>query len=398
MARLDAGFITRARNGGVAPGRYRDGGGLILNVSERGASWLLRYQLNGRRRDAGLGPLNQIGLGKARELAAGHLLALKANRVDPIARRQEERAKASASVTFDKASADYIAEHEPGWKNPKHRQQWRNTLATYASPKIGRLAVNEITTDHALQILRPLWRRAPETASRLRGRLETILDWCKTQHFRDGDNPARWRGHLQMMFPAKAKVRPVKHHAAVAVDAMPGVYKRLAKSPGNAAAAVRFTVSCAARPGEVTHARWDSHEIDTAAKVWTVPPARQKSGKPHRVALSDEALSILDDMAKRRVDGNPFIFPGGRHGRPLSLASLSKALRVAGGGKATVHGSARSSFDDWASERTDHPQKLIDRALAHGPKSKSVAAYRRSELLEQRRPLMADWARFLCGE
>lgn len=198
------------------------------------------------------------------------------------------------------------------------------------------------------------------------------------------------------MFPKKSKVKPVKHHAAVPVDDLPTAYKRLAKSPGNAAAAVRFTLLCASRPGEVTGAK--GPETDRPSCVWTVPPVRQKSGKPHRVALSDEALAVLDEMDKRRVDGNPYIFPGGRKGRPLSLASLSKALRVAGGGKATVHGSSRSTFDDWGSERTHHPQKLIDRALAHGPKSQTIAAYRRSELLEQRRPLMADWARFLCGE
>lgn len=401
MARLDAGFIARARSGKVGPGRYRDGGGLILNVSGGGASWLLRYQVHGKRRDMGLGPLDHVGLAKARELAAGHKQGLKAHRADPIVQRREERAEAAASVTFDKAAAEYVAQHKPGWKNVKHIQQWENTLASYASPKIGTLAAREVTTDHVLAILRPLWKRAPETGSRVRGRIEVILDYCKSKGWRDGENPARWRGHLQLMLPAKGKVRTVRHHPAVVVDDAAKLYRRLAKSEGTAAAAVRYCLLTAARPGEVARGRWP--EIDRAAKVWTVPPKNQKSKKPHRVALSDEALAILDAMEKRRDDAGNYIFPGGKKGRPLSLTSLQKALRVAmgkdlrtdTGDKATTHGSARATFDDWGSERTSHPAKLIDRALAHGAKDATIAAYRRSELLEQRRPLMADWARFL---
>jgi integrase len=255
-----------------------------------------------------------------------------------------------------------------------------------------------------VKVLTPIWNEKPETASRVRGRIEAVLDAAKTTGHREGENPARWRGHLDKLFPTKTKVRKVRNHPACVIDDAPTLYSRLAASEGTAAAATRYCMLTAARPGEVTHARWP--EIDRAARVWTVPAGRQKSDKPHRVALSDEAMLILDAMWERREGDTGYVFPGGKKGRPLSLTALQKALRVAmgkdlrtdqEGRAATTHGTARSTFDDWGSERTLHPQKLIDRALAHGPKSKTIAAYRRSELLEQRKPLMADWARFLSG-
>ena len=230
----------------------------------------------------------------------------------------------------------------------------------------------------------------------MRGRIEVILDWARTQGLREGEsNPARWRGHLAFTLPAKSKLRAVKHHAAVPVEDLPKVFAKLGRSTGVAAAAVRFCLLTAARPGEVAGATWD--EVNVEACCWTVPPARHKTGKPHRVPLSASAIALLHTMQAIRQRGDQRVFPGGKRDASLSLTSLSKALSIAGGGEATVHGSARSTFDDWASERTSYAPKLVDRALSHGPKSQSIAAYRRSELYEQRKPLMADWARYLNG-
>jgi integrase len=397
MGRLSTALVSKARNGQAAAGRYRDGQGLILNVTPGGsASWMLRYHFEGRRRDMGLGSVRHIGLGKARELAAAKIGALKGDKLDPLAARTEARAVERRNMmTFDKAAEAFLAAQEPSWKNPKHRQQWRNTLSAYASPVIGGKAVADITTEHLLEVLRPIWERIPETANRLRGRVEVILDWAKARGFRSGENPARWRGHMALMLPATGKLKTTKHHAAVPVDALPGVYQKLARSADVAAAATRFTILCAARPGEAAGATWD--EIDLAHRVWTVPPHRQKARKPHRVPLSDEAMAVLAAMAPIRTGPHSLVFPGGRKGRPLTLPTLAKALRRAGGKTATVHGTSRSSFDDWGSERTAHPQKLIDRALAHGPKSPTIASYRRSDLLAARAALMSDWARFLHG-
>ena len=304
-------------------------------MQKGGASWLLRFMLNGRRRDMGLGSVKVVGLAQARELAMQHLHALKATRIDPIARRLEQRAEAGSSITFDKAAADYIAEHEASWRNPKHRAQWRSTLSTYASPKIGTLPVADVTTDHLMAILKPLWRRIPETASRLRGRIRVILDFAKARGYRAGENPARWRGHVQHQLPAVAKLKVTRHHAAVPVDQLSAVYRKLAQSGDVAAAAVRFCILTAARPGEVTGMTWD--EVDMATNTWTVPPHRQKARKPHRVPLNGEALKVLEQMAALRSGPHGLVFPGARKGRPLSVATLAKLLPMAGGGRATVH-------------------------------------------------------------
>jgi integrase len=396
MERLTANFVKRVADGRGDPGKYQDGGGLILRVREGGtASWIFRYQRGGDRTEIGLGPLATVSLPMARTLADNQRATL-AMGDDPLEERHAVRAKRAAMVSFDEAARAYIEAHEPSWKNPKHRQQWHNTLATYVSPAIGTVPAAKVTTDHVVSILSGIWPTKPETGSRVRGRIEMILDWAKVKGMRSGENPARWRGHLAHMFPAKSKVRAVKNHAAVPVDDLPEVFKRLAGSDGVAAAAVRFCILTAARPGEVTSAILS--EVDRKSATWTVPPEKQKRGKAHRVPLSRQALAILDDMDKVRPDDNPHLFPGGRPGCALSLASLSKALRVAGGGEGTVHGTARSTFDDWGSERTSHPHRLIDRALSHGPKDATIAAYRRSELFDQRRPLMDQWARFVTGK
>lgn len=413
LSRLTPLQISKAQPGD----RLSDGGGLYLicgegNGATRPRAWAFYYfAAPGKRRELGLGSLDALSLTAARELAA-KLREAHARGVDPKVERERLRAEAAAAsapaeapVTFKQAAEDCIRDKRAGWRNTKHAAQWTATLDKYAYPVIGGTPVADVDTPAVLKVLTPIWNEKPETASRVRGRIETVLDWCRVQHLRDGENPARWRGHLDQVFPTKNKVRKPRNHPACMVDDAPTLYRRLTASEGTAAAATRYCLLTAARPGEVTRARWP--EIDRTAGIWTVPAAGQKSEKAHRVPLSDEALAILEAMWSRREEDAGYVFPGGKKGRPLSLTALQKALRVAmgkdlrtdqAGRAATTHGTARSTFDDWGSERTLHPQKLIDRALAHGPKSKTIAAYRRSELLEQRKPLMADWARFLCGD
>jgi integrase len=393
MGKLTTNFVKRAIEGRVDPGRYRDEHGLILNVSQGGASWLLRYHANGARRDMGLGPVKLIGLGKARELTLSHLRDLKAAKIDPLQARQSVKAERAAGMTFADAAEAFISGQEAGWKNDKHRAQWRSTIRQHVNPTIGTLRVGDIDTPHVVKLLQPMWPAMTETASRVRGRIERILDWAKVRGLRHGENPARWRGHLDMVFPRKSKVQRVKHHAAVPIDDLPRIFKKLGKSDGTAAAATQFAILCASRPGEVARATWP--EIDRKAALWIIPPGRMKADREHRVPLSPAAMAIIERQWKQRRSA--FVFPGGWKETALSLASLSKALRVAGGGDATVHGTARSTFRDWASERTSHPSDVVEMALAHTIRSKAEAAYRRGDLLDKRKALMADWAAFVSG-
>lgn len=394
LHQLSARAIARAK----PPGFLHDGGGLYLQITATDArSWVYRFALDGRRREMGLGAFPAISLANARNLAAGARALAKAGQ-DPIAARDAERAakrlQESRAVKWDEAVEQFLVAHEKTWRNPKHRQQWRNTLTTYASPVLGGLSVAAIDTPEVVKVLDPIWHEKPETASRVRGRIERVLDWSKVRGYRTGENPARWRGHLAQVFPAKGKVRKVRHHPAVPIDNLPAVYARLKASDGMGAKAARFVILTAARPSAGSNARWP--EILRQETIWTVPAARMKADKDHRAPLSGEALAILDDLAELRTRRDGFIFAGGRAGRPISLTSMSKALRAAGGGKATVHGTARSTFKDWASERTTFPREVSEMALAHTIDDKVEAAYRRGELMEKRRAMMEQWARFLC--
>jgi integrase len=391
LHKLSALSIGRAKTAGY----LSDGGGLYLQVTETGArSWIFRFALAGRRREMGLGPFPDISLATARNLAASARSLVKAGQ-DPIAARDSERARQrlerARGVTWDAAAAQFLEAHEGTWKNPKHRQQWRNTLATYAAPVLGGLPVAEIGAPEVVKVLDPIWQDKPETAFRVRGRIERILDWAKVRGYRAGENPARWRGYLDKVFPARAKLRKVKHHAAVPIDALPAVYARLCKADGIAAKAVRFAILTATRPGETAGGLWP--EIDLDGSIWKIAAARMKGGRDHRVTLSREALAILRELAELRTGRR--IFPGHRTGRPLSLTSMSKALKAAGGGKATVHGTARSTFRDWAAERTTVAREVSEMALAHAIGDKTEAAYRRGELLRKRAALMQQWATFL---
>jgi integrase len=377
------------------PGRYGDGNGLWLQVSNRGTkAWLFRFMRDGVPRQMGLGALHTVSLREARLRAREARQVLLDGR-DPIEARHErhtaQRLVRARAMTFWQCADEFLDAHAGAWKNAKHKGQWRVTLDTYAHPLIGALPVASIDTALILKILRPIWQDKPETASRVRGRIERILDWATVQEFRRGDNPARWRGRLDALLPAKTKVRAVKHHPALSFAELPGFMAELRKRDGVSAAVLEFTILTAARTGEAIGARWD--DIDQKAKVWTIPAERMKAGRPHRVPLSNRALAILEALPG---DKNGFVFPGTTGGKPISNMAMLKLLRSMNGGGLTVHG-FRSTFSDWARERTAYPRDVIEMALAHAIKDKSEAAYRRGDALEKRRRLMAEWARY-CEE
>ena len=377
------------------PGMYADGGGLYLRVTDSGTkNWVFRYMLNGRPRWMGVGPLHTIGLAEARNRAAGFRLQ-RHDGIDPIERRRAERLQglldAAKAVTFKECAARYIASHRAGWRNPKHAAQWQATLAAYAEPVIGALSVQAIDTALVLKVLEPIWTTKPETAGRVRGRIESILDWAKARGYRAGENPARWRGHLDKLLPARSKVQRVEHHAALPYAELPSFLVRLREQEGIAACALEFAILTAARTGSVIGAQWS--EMDLLDKTWTLPAARMKSGREHRVPLSAHALAILKEMQAHRQAGDAFVFPGGKNGRPLSNMAFLMLLRRMGLGDVTAHG-FRSSFRDWAAERTNFPAEVAEMALAHAVSDKTVAAYNRSDLFERRRRLMTAWAAF----
>jgi integrase len=374
---------------------YADGGGLYLRVTQDGTkNWVFRFMLNGRPRWMGVGPLHTIGLAEARNRAAGFRLQ-RHDGVDPIEKRRAERLEArleaAKAMTFKQCAARYIASHRAGWRNPKHAAQWEATLATYAEPVIGELSVQAIDTALILKALEQIWTTKPETAGRVRGRIESILDWAKARGYRAGENPARWRGHLDKLLPARSKVRRVEHHAALRYAKLPGFLADLREQEGIAARALEFAILTAARTGEVIGARWP--EMDLLSKTWTVPPERMKAGKEHRVPLSGRALAMLEEMQPYRQAGDAFVFPGGKNGRPLSNMAFLMLLRRMGRLDVTAHG-FRSTFRDWAAERTNFTAEVVEMALAHTVSNQTVAAYARSDLFDRRRRLMAAWATF----
>ncbi|MBO0736608.1 MAG: site-specific integrase, partial [Alphaproteobacteria bacterium] len=281
--------------------------------------------------------------------------------------------------------------HEASWRNPKHRQQWRNTLGYYVLPAIGELPVAAVDTGAVMKILEPLWRDKTETASRVRGRIESILDYAKARGWRDGENPARWRGHLDHLLPKRGKVQRVEHHDALPWRECGGFVQRVRQHDAMSARCLEFLILTTSRSGEARGARWSEIDLDDA--VWTVPGERMKAGREHRVPLSDAALDVLRTMAALGSEPGELVFPGMKNGRPLSDVALAKAVVAAGGNGATVHG-FRSTFRDWCAESTNHPRELAEAALAHTLKDKVEAAYQRGDLLEKRRRLMADWAAF----
>ena len=375
-------------------GHHAVGGvaGLYLYVNEAGArSWVLRTMVGHKRRHMGLGGYPDVPLAHAREKAREARQLIEQG-IDPIAQREQARSKLiaqqSSHKTFKEAAEAYIEAHGDSWKNPKHRAQWQSTLERYAFPVAGEMLVQDVEQTHVLKVLEPIWKSKNETASRLRGRIESILDWATVRRYRSGENPARWKGHLDKLLAAPKKIQKTEHRKAVPVKDAPDFMQALRKMPGTAARALEFAILCASRSGEVRGMIWS--EIDLDSGVWTIPGHRMKAGKEHRVPLSATALKLIKNQPQ--IVGSDVVFPGTKGG-PLSdmtLTAVMRRMKV----DAVPHG-FRSTFRDWAGDQTHHPRDVVEMALAHVIENKAEAAYRRGDALEKRRNLMEDWSAFL---
>jgi integrase len=365
-------------------GRHADGGGLYLSVSPNGGRrWVFLYRWHGKPTEIGFGSARDVPLARARELAR----QARSNLAEGI--NPKDVRKPSKVATFGECADRVIDAMRPSWRNEKHAAQWKMTLLHYAAP-LRRLPVNKVGTDDVLSVLKPLWNAKPETASRLRGRIERVLDAAKAQGLRSGENPARWRGHLDQLLPKRQRLTR-GHHAAMAYAEVPSFISDLRSRQATAALALEFAILTAARSGEVLGARWNEFDLDRA--IWIVPAERMKGAREHRVPLSPRALRIVTDLQDSRT--NDFVFPGEKAGRPLSGMAMEMVLRRMKIQNATVHG-FRSSFRDWAAECTNFPNEVCEAALAHVIENKAEAAYRRGDLFEKRRKLMDAWAAY-CG-
>jgi integrase len=349
-------------------------------------------KVRGRSREMGLGSFGTVSLAEARERSA-ECRKLREQEIDPIEAREAARQQAALerakSLKFKEAAATYMATHRVAWKNDKHAAQWTSTLETYAYPLLGELSIQAVDTTLVMKVIEPIWAKKPETANRVRGRIETILDWATVRGYRQGENPARWRGHLDKLLPSRSKVRKTKHHSALPYAELPAFLTSLREQEGIAARALEFTILTAGRTGEVIGAR--RSEFNMREKLWAVPAIRMKAGKEHRVPLPDRALDVISTETLRDDD---FVFPGGRSGQPLSNMAMLKLLQRMGRDDLTVHG-FRSTFRDWAAERTNFPNDVVEMALAHAIESKTEAAYRRGDLFNKRRRLMEAWAEYI---
>jgi integrase len=363
------------------PGRHGDGRGLFLYVKPSGArSWVLRYQVHGRRRDLGLGAYPDVSLAMARNRAA-EARRMIAEGEDPITKKQQAKPK-----TFRDAALELIESKRPGWKNAKHAAQWTTTMEAYVFPKLGAVQVAKIETADVISTLTPIWSEKPETANRVRQRIEAVIDYASALGIRSGDNPARWRGHLDHLLPNPKKVRSVRHHPALPHAEISDFMVALDRRSGVAARALAFTILTAARSGETRGMTWG--EVDLDKGIWTIPAARMKAGKEQRVPLTEAAAALLGNPR----DAGKLVFESeAKPGKPISDMSMTAVLRRMGYNGITVHG-FRSTFRDWAGEMTGFPREVIEAALAHGIKDKAEAAYARSDLFDKRRELMAAWA------
>ncbi len=371
-------------------GWYADGLGLYLQVSPSlSKSWVYRYEVGGKERRHGLGSYPTFSLEDARE-AAKVCRRLRKDGHDPIDYRKNERAlralEKAKGMTFSDCVDKYITSHKPSWKSAKHAQQWENTLKTYAKPVIGELPVQNIDVGLVLQVLEPIWQEKTETATRVRQRMESVLDWATARGYRSGENPARWKGHLDKLLPKRSKVQKIKHHEAMPYADVSDYYLRIREKETIAARALAFIVLTATRSSEAREASWS--EIDMVEGVWVIPPERMKGGRTHRVPLTPECLSILEKVKPLNRDG--MVFPGMKKGQAISSAALHKYFKGQHP-NLTVHG-FRSSFRDWCAEMTNYPRELAESALAHALRDKTEAAYQRGDLLERRRKLMEAWA------
>jgi len=377
------------------PGLYGDGAGLGLRVGHNGtSSWVLRYMRQGKAHEMGLGPTHTFGLAEARERARRFRQELH-DGIDPLARRASAKASSRPVVTFGQVAEIYLTSHAPSWRSDVHQQQWRQTLTDYVLPNLRARSVSEIDTGAVLEVVERLWHAKPETASRVRGRIEGILDYAAARGWRQGDNPARWRGHLDHLLPAPGKVRAVVHHAALDWRKMSDFMQELRQRQGIAARAVEFCILSAARSSEARGARWD--EIDLSTRTWCISGMRTKTAKEHRVPLSDPAINVLNKMRSLLANTGDLIFPGARGGE-MSDVALSKIAKLcAPGANITLHG-MRSAFRDWAGESTSYPREVIEMALAHRLGDKAEQAYARGDLFQKRRGLMDDWAAFCASQ
>jgi integrase len=375
-----------------------DGGGLyFVSRPPNGASWMFRFSRHGKDRWMGIGQYPTVALGDARARATD-ARRLLIDDVDPIENRRQQRTQTKLElarrITFAQCAAQYITSHKTAWRNSKHRAQWDATLKTYAYPLIGSLPIAAVDTSLVMKVLQPIWNAKPETASRLRGRIEAILNWATASEFRTGPNPARWRGHLDNLLPARSKIAKVEHHAALPFAELLAFVAKLRTQEGMAARALEFLILTAARTGEVIGARWS--EINLRDKLWRIHAERMKAGKEHRVPLSPRAVEILEAIRPGPHEPDGFVFPGNKAKKPLSNMAFLMLLRRMERADMTAHG-LRSSFRDWCAERTNFPSEVAEMALAHAVGSKVEAAYRRGDLFEKRQQLMAYWADYCAS-
>jgi integrase len=378
------------------PGRYGDGDGLWLQISEGGGkSWSFRFMLNRKARQMGLGPLALVSLAEAREKAWQARRQLLEG-ADPLEAKRAKRAGNQAArarvMTFRQCAEAFLRSQEAGWRNEKHRWQWSQTLRAHCYPVFGDLDVAEVDRALVMRAVEPIWITMPETGSRLRGRIERVLNWAAARELRNGDNPAKWKGGLDALLPARGKVATVKHHVAMDWRVVPAFMTELRAVQSISARALEFTILTAARTIETIGARWPEFEGD----LWTVPGSRMKAGKEHRVPLSNAAVTVLAGLP--RIAGNSFAFVGARPGKGMSNMTMIKQLRAMWpGGQLTVHG-FRSAFRDWAGEATSHPREVCEQALAHQVGNQVEQAYRRGDALAKRQLLMRDWADYCADQ
>jgi integrase len=372
-------------------GFHADGGGLYLQVSKFDTkSWVFRFTFKKRSREMGLGPLHTVSLADARDEAL-KCRKLVREGIDPIEQRKYLRGEAQADalkvMLFRECAKQFISSHSAGWKSEKHASQWISSMEIYVYPVFGDLPVQTIDTGLVMKVIEPIWTTKTETAGRVRGRIENILDWARVRKYREGENPARWRGHLETLLPARSKVKKVKHHAAISYEEIGGFIKDLRNQEGISARGLEFLILTAGRTGEIIKATWDEVELDKA--MWVIAADRMKAEKEHRVPLSSAALKVLSGL--KETAQSDFIFPGMRLNTSLSNMAFLQLLKRMGRNDLTAHG-FRSSFRDWAAERTVYPNEMAEMALAHSVGTKVEAAYRRGDMLDRRRDMMTAWA------
>ncbi|MFC4270596.1 tyrosine-type recombinase/integrase [Sneathiella chungangensis] len=377
-------------------GFYADGGGLYLQVSPSGSkSWVYRFTLDKRKRDMGLGPYPLISLADAR-MQAEKCRRLRYEGIDPIEKRNEQkrqsRLETAKTVTFRFCANEYIRLNRAGWRNPRQAKQWESSLRTYAFPVLGDLPVDKIDIGLVLRVLEPIWQTKAETASRVRGRIESVLDWAKARKFREGENPARWKGNLSMVLPSKKKVAKVVHHPALPYTEVSDFISDLRKRDGLSALGLELVILTACRTGEIIKAKWSEFDLDK--KLWTIPADHMKSGREHRVPLSEPALDVLKELKEH--SRNDFVLPGNGNKGGSSNMIFLQLLRRMGRSDITAHG-FRSTFRDWAAEKTDYQNEVAEMALSHAVGDRVEAAYRRGDMFEKRQQLMDDWAMYCIG-